>query len=95
MSFRHVQITIGAAATPLASARLLALHAIIEADDGNSNAAFVGESDVATTTGVRINNSATTPGRLEIGPVVIPFDLANIYVVGTQNEKVNVIYLER
>lgn len=95
MAFKHVQITIGAAATALASTRTLALHAIIEADDGNSNAAFIGESDVDATTGVRLNNSATTPGRMEVGPVVIPFNLADIYVAGTQNEKVNVIYLER
>ena len=93
MALRLLQITIGASATRVTPTHTPCLHAIIEADDGNSNAAFVGGSDVTSANGVRLNNSATAPGRTEIGPFsgAAPFDLSEVYIAGTQNEKVNIL----
>ncbi len=90
-----LQVTIGATATQFTTTPIAACHVIIEADDGNSNAAFVGGSSVTTGTGIRLNNSATTPGRMEIGPFQSNLvNLGDLYAAGTQNEKVNVFYTQ-
>ena len=93
MALKRFQVTIGAAATQVTATRTPCRHAIIEADDGNSNAAFVGTSDVTSANGIRLNNSATAPGRMEIGPFSgdAPFNLSEVYVAGTLNETVNVL----
>ena len=98
MAIKRLQVTIGAAAaqpTRFTATRTPCYYVIIEADDGNSNPAFVGPSAVTTANGVRLNNSATAPGRMELGPfsAVAPLNLSELYVAGTQNEIVNVLYV--
>ena len=72
--------------------------AIIESDDANGNAAFVGDSDMATdgSEGILLTNSATVPGRLLIGPFSgdAPVGLQEFFIVGTENEIVNVLYVK-
>ena len=71
---------------------------IFEADDGNSNAAFVGDSGMATngSEGIRLTNSATVPGRVLIGAFSgdAPVGLQEFFIVGTEDEVVNILYIE-
>lgn len=90
-----LQVTIGTSATRFTTSTIAACHVIIEADDGNSNAAFIGDSTVTTANGIRLTNSATVPGRMELGPFQSNLlNLSDLYAAGTQNEKVNVLYVQ-
>ena len=72
--------------------------AIIESDDANSNAAFVGDSDMATdgSEGILLTNSTTVPGRVVLGPFSgdAPVNLDEVYFVGTSGQAVNILYIE-
>ena len=95
-----IQVTIpavGSQPVRVSATRILACHIIIEADDGNANAAFVGDSNMAAngSEGIRLNNSATVPGNHELGPFQANYmDLSEVYIVGTADEKVNVLYVQ-
>lgn len=95
MAWHQTTVTIGAAATQVTDTRTSCLQVIFQADDGNSNASFVGTSSVATTNGYRLTNSSTTPGTLTVGPFSngAPIELSEFYIAGTQSEKVNVFYV--
>ena len=97
MALRLVQVTIAAVGvqpTQVIAANTPISYAVIESDDGNSNAVFVGASGMATdgSEGIRLDNSATAPGRVTLGPFSghSPVGLHEVFVVGTENEIVNV-----
>ena len=93
MSVHLTQVTIGSAATAVSATALNVSAVILQGDDGNSNPAFVGDSTVAATNGIRLHNSATVPEKLTLGPhAANNINLADLYIAGTQNEKVNVLY---
>lgn len=90
----QLQVTIGAAATRFTATNTPVCYARIEADDGNGNPAFIGGSSVTTANGQRLNNSATLPEELVIGPFPQNyFDLSELYAAGTQGEIVNILYV--
>ena len=90
-----IQVTIGTSATQVSSDHIPCAYAIIQADDGNSNPAFFGASGVTSATGIRLHNSATVPERDRIGPFNTNlFDLSELYVAGTDGEKVNILYVQ-
>lgn len=98
MALKKLQVTIAAAGsqpTRAIATHTPVCHAVIEADDGNSNPAFIGPTGVTSATGIRLHNSATVPGRMELGPfsAVGPFNLDELYVAGTEGEKVNILYV--
>lgn len=72
--------------------------AIIESDDGNGAAAWVGDSDMATdgSEGILLTNSTTVPGRVVLGPFSgdAPVGLQEVYFVGTATQKVNILYVK-
>ncbi len=72
--------------------------AVIESDDGNNAAAWVGDSEMATdgSEGVLLTNSATVPGRVVLGPFSgdAPVGLQEVYFVGTSGHAVNILYIE-
>ena len=95
-----LEVTIGAVGdqpTRVITAVTPIRQVIFEADDGNSNAAFVGDSGMATdgSEGIRLTNSATVPGRALIGPFSgdAPAGLQEFFIVGTENEIVNILYI--
>ena len=92
MALLQIQVTLSGA-TQVTSTRTPVRHVILEADDANANPAFVGTSGVLTTTGLLLTNSATVPGRVELGPFSgdAPLDLSEVYVIGTDTQKVNVL----
>ena len=93
MSVHLTQVTIGSAATAVSATTINVSQVTLEGDDGNSNPAFVGGSGVTSATGIRLHNSATVPGRIQLGPhAANNINLADLYIAGTQNEKVNVFY---
>ena len=101
MALRSLEVTIGAVGvqpTQVITAVTPFRQAIIESDDGNSNAAFVGDSGMATdgSEGIRLTNSATVPGRVLLGPFSgdAPAGLQEVYIVGTEGEIVNILYID-
>ncbi len=101
MALTTLQVTIGAVAdqpTQVISAVTPIRQATFEADDGNSSAAFIGASTLATdgSEGIRLTASLTVPGRHEVGPFSgdAPVGLQEFYVVGDENDIVNVLYIE-
>lgn len=93
MSVHLIQVTIGSSRTQVSATTINVSQVTLEGDDGNSNPAFVGDVTVASTNGIRLHNSATVPGRIQLGPhAANNINLADIYIAGTQNEKVNVLY---
>jgi hypothetical protein len=98
MALRRLQVTIGAVAdqpTRFTVTRVPARHIIIESDDGNSNPVFIGNASVTSANGIRLHNSATVPGRMELGPFSgdAPVNINELYVAGTANEIINVLYI--
>ena len=95
MAVGMLQVTIGSASTQFTATKTYACEVVIESDDGNSNPVFIGDSTVLSSTGIRLANSATVPGRLQLGPYsgIQPIDLSTLYAAGTQNEKVNILYI--
>jgi len=93
---KHIQVTLGAAATPAIAAKTPCVFAVAQPDDGNSNPVFFGGAGVTTATGLRLQNSATDPPRQTFGPFGQPeaFNLAELFFVGTATEKVNICYVE-
>ena len=89
---------VGSQPTQVSSTALSACHVIAEADDGNSNPAFMGDSGMATdgSEGIRLTNSATAPGRVEVGPFSggDPISLQDLYFVGTEGEIINIFYTQ-
>ena len=95
MALSLLQVTIGASATQATATSTPCAYALIQADDGNSNPAFFGGSSVTSANGIRLHNSATVPERDYIGPFPQNlFDLSELYIAGTQNEKVNILYVQ-
>lgn len=90
----HKQVTL-AGATPLSAISLPCQEAFIQMDDGGTNPGYVGGSDVTTAIyGARILYSATAPIGMHLGPypTVDGINLADLYVVGTDGDEVNVLY---
>lgn len=101
MALVSLEVTIGAVGvqpTRVIAATTPIRQVYFESDDGNSNALWIGDSGLATdgSEGIRLTNSATVPGRLEFGPFSgdAPAGLQEFYVVGTEGEVVNVLYIE-
>lgn len=93
MSLLRIQVTLGAGATQLTTEHVPARHIIAEADDGNADPAFMGDSGVTTANGIRLNFSATAPGRAELGPFSgdAPLNANEVFFIGTAAELVNVL----
>lgn len=95
MSLLRIQVTLGAGATPLTTAanRKPMRQMIAEADDGNSDPAFVGDSGVTAANGIRLTPSATVPGRVELGPFSgdAPVNTDEVFFIGTAAELINVL----
>lgn len=100
MALRAIQITFPAVGlqpirVTAAADRKSIRQLIIEGDDANSNAVFVGVSDMATdgSEGIRLTNSGTVPGRLVLGPFSGdgPVNTDEVFLVGTENEIVNIL----
>ena len=101
MGLRSLAVTIGAVGvqpTQVIAAVTPIRQATFEADDANIAAAFVGDSTLATdgSEGIRLNFSGTVPGRHEVGPFSgdAPAGLQEFFIVGSENEIVNVLYIE-
>jgi hypothetical protein len=96
MALTLLQVILAATPTQVIAAVTPVRQVIIESDDGNSNAAWVGDSAVATDTGILLTNSSTVPGRVVLGPFSgdAPFNLNEVYVIGTAAELVNILYVK-
>lgn len=93
MSVHLLQVTIASPRTQFSATTVNVSEVIIQADDGNSNPAFIGDVTVTTANGIRLHNSATVPEEMTIGPQAAgSINLADLYVAGTNDEKVNVLY---
>ncbi len=72
--------------------------ALIEKDDANGAAAWVGDSEMATdgSEGILLTNSTTVPGRVVLGPFSgdAPVNLDEVYFVGTATQAINILYVE-
>lgn len=94
MSLIRFQLTLTAAAQDqLTATRVPSRQIILEADDGNADPIFVGPSDVTTANGIRLNNSATEPGRLVLGPFSDsgPVNTDEVFVAGTVGRIINAL----
>lgn len=94
MSLIRFQLTLTAAAQDqLTATRKPARHVILESDDGNASAIFVGPSDVTEATGIHLNFSATEPGRLALGPFSgdAPLNTDEIFVAGAAGQIINAL----
>ena len=101
MALRSLAVTIGAVGdqpTQVIAAVTPIRQATFEANDNNGDPAFIGASTLATdgSEGIRLNFSGTVPGRHEVGPFSgdAPVGLQEFYIVGTESEIVNVLYIE-
>lgn len=92
MPLIRIQVTLGAGATQLTADDVPARQIIAEADDGNADAAFMGDSGVTAANGIRLTPSATVPGRAELGPFSgAPVNANEVFFIGTAAELVNVL----
>lgn len=97
MSIRMLQRTlpaVGSQPLVLDTERHGIRQAILQGDDGNSAAFFVGDSAMATdgSEGIRVNFSLTVPPFMEIGPfnAGAPINTDEVFLVGTEADIINV-----
>ena len=92
MPLLRIQVTLGAGATQLTTDDVPARQIIAEADDGNANPAFMGDSGVTAANGILLTNSATVPGRAVLGPFSgAPVNANEVWFIGTAAQIVNVL----
>jgi putative Ca2+/H+ antiporter (TMEM165/GDT1 family) len=94
MSLKYKQVTIGAAATQFFTTHTPCRMAIIS-NGRNANVANVGDKTVTSTTGIKLAaanavNAVVTLGNTSGAPSI---NLDDVWVVGTQNDLIDVIYL--
>lgn len=92
-----LQTDVGATAVPLTATQTFASCVIIQADDGNNAAVYVGDPTVTTGNGYKLGIpvSNVSPSYLELSAKngVVLFDLSKIYVVADgASQKVNTIH---
>lgn len=95
MSLKYKQVTIGAAATQLATAHTPCTQVIIS-NGRNTHTTSVGDKNVTSTTGILLSannaNNAILPLGSYSGAAAINLD--DIWVAGTQNDVVDVLYFQ-
>lgn len=94
-AFQVILAAVGNQPTQMTSDRHSIRQLIAESDDGNSNAAFMGVSDMETdgSEGILLTNSSTVPGRVVLGPFSGdgPVNTDEVYFVGTEDEIINIL----
>lgn len=91
MSFGQIDLTLGAAATQLTDERLPAVQVIIDNSHTGNDAIYIGTSAVTSSL---FGASLAAGEQLTIGPFEAGrVNLNEIYLFGTQNDVVHVLYV--
>jgi hypothetical protein len=92
MALRHINLTIGAAATPVTTSDHKGVRQMIIQNTAQNSAIYIGDSDVSATD---YGHTLAAEGIVTIGPFSgdAPLNTKEVYIAGTENDVVHILLI--